>query len=299
MTASSPFDGPPYEYSPISSRKKLEWPSGKKVALYIALNLEHYEIDKPEKSISPQTAGAVPDPLNYGWRDYGARVGVWRLLDLFDELGVEPTIMINSDVCTTTPDVVQAGLDREWTCWVAHGKTNSIPHIDLSEDEERSTLESMTAVLESATSTRPRGWLGPALTETFRTPSLLRELGFDYVLDWCCDDQPFPLTVPGMIGIPYDVETNDITSFLARGLQGPQYEQLLLDQLEQLLLDGESSGRMMCIALHSFISGQPFRFKYVRRALQQIVSHKDVWVTTTDAIADHYRSVTPHDVAAG
>jgi allantoinase len=151
-------------------------------------------------------------------------------------------------------------------------------------------LQETVTEIEAATTIRPRGWLGPALTETFNTPRLLRDLGLTYVLDWACDDQPFPLTIPGMIAIPYDVETNDITSFLGRGMQGPEYEQMLLDQLEQLLAEGEATGKVMCLALHTFIIGQPFRFKYLKRALAQIASAPGVWLTTTDRIADHFLS---------
>jgi allantoinase len=282
--------GPPYGYSPIVERPPLRWPEGAKVALYVALNLEHYYIDRPEKSISPQTEGAVPDPLNYGWRDYGARVGVWRLIELLDELRIEPTVTLNSDVCKHYPQIIEAGLARSWSCWVAHGKANSIPHIGLSLADERSLLQEIVTQIEAATGIRPAGWLGPALTETFNTPQLLHDLGLSYVLDWACDDQPFPLTIPGMIGIPYDVETNDITSFLARGMQGPDYERMLLDHLEQLLAESGESGKVMCLGLHTFIVGQPFRFKYLKRALRQIAATEGVWITTTDAIARHFAS---------
>jgi allantoinase len=290
MPDSGELMGPPYSYSPIVCRPPLRWPEGAKVALYVALNIEHYYIDRPEKSISPQTVSAVPDPLNYGWRDYGARVGVWRLMELLDELHIEPTVMLNSDVCKHYPQIIEAGLAQHWSCWVAHGKVNSIPHVGLDLAEERSLLQEIVTQIEAATGTRPAGWLGPALTETFNTPRLLHDLGVSYVLDWACDDQPFPLTIPGMIGIPYDVETNDITSFLARGMQGPDYERMLLDQLEQLLAESGESGKVMCVALHTFIIGQPFRFKYLKRALQQIAATEGVWITTTDAIAGHYAS---------
>jgi peptidoglycan/xylan/chitin deacetylase (PgdA/CDA1 family) len=281
---------PPYSYSPLSAREPLRWPNGAKVALYVALNIEHYRIDQPEKSISPQTIHAVPDPLNYGWRDYGSRVGVWRMIDLFDELGIEPTVMINSEACAQYPQIVDAGLARNWSCWVAHGKTNSIPHIGLELAAERSILTEVVSDIEAATGHRPQGWLGPALTETFNTPSLLRELGVSYVLDWACDDQPLSLDAGDMIAIPYDVETNDITSFLARGMNGPDYEQMLVDQLEQLLEEGAATGRVMSVAVHTFIAGQPFRFKYLKRALRRIVEMDGVWLTTTDQIADHFRS---------
>jgi peptidoglycan/xylan/chitin deacetylase (PgdA/CDA1 family) len=278
--------GPPYDYSPIVSRPPLEWPGGAKVAFYVGLNMERFAIDRPGTTIAPVTADVVPDPLNYGWRDYGMRVGIWRTIQLLDRLGVPCTAIIDAAAARHYPEVVDAGRDRNWT-WVAHGRdTVLLPYAVDDRESERRYLQEMVATLEAVLPQRPRGWLGPVLTETFDTPELLRELGFDYVLDWCCDDRPFPLRIPGLISVPYSVEVNDIVLFLQRGLTGEQFVALVLDQLDALLADGD--GRVMALALHPFVVGQPFRHKHLARLLEVVAGTPGVWLTTTDRIADHF-----------
>jgi peptidoglycan/xylan/chitin deacetylase (PgdA/CDA1 family) len=158
----------------------------------------------------------------------------------------------------------------------------------MTVDEERAYLAEVFAAIEKATGQSPCGWLGPALTETFNTPTLLAELGAQYVLDWTNDDQPYPLTVPGMLSVPYSVELNDIGLFVGKSLSGPDFVQIVKDQLDQLYDDSADSGRVMALALHPFVTGQAFRHKYLEQALSYIVDHPGVWVTTSDEIANHY-----------
>lgn len=281
------MDNELYAYSPLPERSPLRWPDGARVAFFVGLNIEHFRIDRRSTSIEHVTAGLTPDPMNYGWRDYGVRVGIWRVMDLLDEVGIRPSVLLNSDVCDRYPQIIRAGVERDWV-WCAHGSTNSELHSGYDEETERQLLADMIGQVEQATGRRPRGWLGPALTETFNTPRLLRELGLDYVLDWCCDEQPFDLEVEGMISVPYSIELNDITAFVGRGLGPGEWVQMVLDQLEGLLADGEQTGRVLALPLHPFLVGQPFRAKYLRSLLREIVATEGVWVTTSDGIADHY-----------
>jgi allantoinase len=276
-----------YDYSPIVDREPIHWPGGARVAFYIGLNVEHFENDRPSTSIWEGTSSLVPDPLNYGWRDYGARVGIWRLIEIFDRHGVRPSALLNADVGEHYPQIIEAGNARDWV-WLAHGKNNSRLHTGMAEDEERAVLAGVVDTIERDTGRRPRGWLGPGLTETFNTPRLLAELGLRYVLDWTNDDQPYPLNVPGMLSVPYSVELNDLGLFIAQGLSGRDVVQLIEDQLDQLHADAAHSGRVMALALHPFVIGQPFRAKYLDQALDHITNHPDVWVTTSDEIAEHY-----------
>lgn len=276
-----------YDYSPIVSRPPLRWPGGAAVAFYVGLNLEHYEVDKPATSIDRVTAGLSPDALNYGWRDYSLRVGVWRLIELLDRLGIVPSCPLNADVCERYPQVIEAGVERGWT-WIAHGKNNSNLWTGMPPDEERERLREVVETIEAATGRRPLGWLGPALTETFATPTLLAELGLCYVLDWCNDEQPYALNVPGMISVPYGIELNDVVLFVGKNLRGEDYVRLVHDALEQLLADGRASGRVLALPLHPFIISQPFRHKYLAQVLELVCSTDGVWVTTSDAIAQHY-----------
>jgi peptidoglycan/xylan/chitin deacetylase (PgdA/CDA1 family) len=184
------------------------------------------------------------------------------------------------------PQIVSAGLARGWT-WLAHGLTNSILHTGLGPDEERRVLAKITEDITAATGRRPVGWMGPGLTETHHTPQLLSDLGFQYVLDWTNDDQPYLLTIPGMLSVPYSVELNDLLLF-AKGLTGPDFVQIVTDQFEQLRADSTTGGRVMALALHPFVIGQPFRHKYLEQALSYPAAQPDAWLTTTDEIAAHY-----------
>ncbi|MHC9293634.1 polysaccharide deacetylase family protein [Mycobacterium sp. LTG2003] len=278
---------PPFDYSPITERAPITWPNGARVAVYVGLNIEHFLIDHPSTSIWPGTADLQPDALNYGWRDYGARVGIWRTIESLDRHGVRPSVLLNSAVIKHHPQIVAAGLERDWA-WLAHGRTNSILHTDLDVDEERRALAEIAGDIADATGRQPRGWMGPGLTETHNTPQLLAELGFHYVLDWTNDDQPYPLTTPGMISVPYSVELNDLLIF-GKGITGPEFEQMVIDQYEQLHADSATSGRVLALALHPFVIGQPFRHKYLDRVLKYLAAQPDAWLTTSDEIAAHVR----------
>lgn len=289
------MDNELYGYSPIVERPPLRWPDGKKLAVYVGLNVEHYEVDKPSTSIFSGTAGLQPDPLNFGWRDYGPRVGIWRMIEMFDRLNLRPSVLLNSDVCDRYPQIIAAGRQRGWA-WLVHGENNStLPGLQERDDEAR-RLAGMMDTIERATGSRPKGWMGPALNASFSTPELFAELGGTYILDWCADDQPFPMNVKAgpMISVPYSIEVNDITLFVGHSCTGPDFEQIIVDQFDQLLADSAESGRVMAVAVHPFVVGQPFRLKYLEQALRRIVGHPDVWLPTTDEIADwYYRNASP------
>lgn len=281
------MDNELFDYSPIVEREPIRWPGGARVAFYVGLNVEHFHVDRPSTSIFEPTSTLVPDPLNYGWRDYGARVAIWRLIESLDRHGVRASVLLNSEVSERYPQIIEAGLSRDWA-WLAHGRTNSTLHTDLSADEERGVLTDIVDTIEKSVGRRPRGWMGPGLTETFNTPALLAELGLSYVLDWTNDDQPYPLNVPGMLSVPYSVELNDLGVFMLKNFTGPDFVQMVKDQLDQLYADSADSGRVMALALHPFVIGQPFRHKYLDQALEYVANHPGVWLTTSDEIAEHY-----------
>ncbi|MBB6376742.1 peptidoglycan/xylan/chitin deacetylase (PgdA/CDA1 family) [Pseudonocardia eucalypti] len=281
-----------YDYSAIVDRVPIRWPGDARVAFYVGLNVEHYQVDRPATSIFAGTSQLVPDPLNYGWRDYGPRVGFWRTMRTLDRYGLRASVLLNSAVCQHYPRIIEAGRARDWA-WLAHGRDNTTFQADMSLDEERAYLADVVGTIERATGRRPRGWMGPALTETFNTPELLAELGLSYVLDWTNDDQPFPLNVPGMYSVPYSVELNDIALFVGQTLSGPDFVRIVRDQLDQLYADSADGGRVMALALHPFVIGQAFRARYLDEALDYVVNHPGVWLTTSDEIAEHYAANQP------
>lgn len=281
-----------FAYSPITERPAIRWPGDARVAVYIGLNVEHFRIGQPSTSIWPGTAELVPDPLNHGWRDYGPRVGIWRVTEILDRHGVRASVLLNSDVAHHNPQIIKAGVERNWA-WLAHGRTNSVLHTGLTRDEEREVLADVVGTIATATGQQPRGWLGPGLTETFATPALLAELGLTYVLDWTNDDQPYALNVPGMLSVPYTVELNDLGLF-ANGITGPEFVRIVRDQYDQLRADAQGSGRVLALALHPFVIGQAFRAKYLDEALAYLAAQPDAWLTTSDDIAEHYRRTVRH-----
>jgi peptidoglycan/xylan/chitin deacetylase (PgdA/CDA1 family) len=285
------MDNDLYGYSPIVEREPIRWPGGARVAFYVGLNVEHFLIDRPSTSFNQATATLVPDPLNYGWRDYGPRVGIWRLMETFDRHGIRPSVLLNSDVADRYPQIIEAGLERNWA-WLAHGRNNSTLQAGMSVDEERAYLTDVVETIERAIGRRPRGWLGPGLTETFQTPRLLADLGLRYVLDWTNDDQPYRLAVPGMLSVPYTVELNDLGIFTMHGRTGAEFLQMFKDQFDQLYADSADSGRVMALALHPFVIGQPLRHRYLDQALDYLAGHPGVWLTTSDDIAEHYARAT-------
>lgn len=280
----------PYRYWPITERPRLEWPDGKGLAVYLAVNIEHFVPGIPAATIIPPTAALPVDPANYGWRDYGVRVGIWRLIELFDSFEVRASVLLNSDVCEHYPEIVAAGVERDWA-WLGHGFNNSQLWTGFEEDEERAKLTEMFATIEDATGKSPSGWLGPALSETANTPRLLAELGASYTLDWNCDDQPFPFDVEGQrfISVPYSVALNDIPAFVGTGQPAEAFSTAILDQVEVLRSElPRRSGSVLAIGLHPFLIGQPFRAKYLAMVLKAIAGMDDVWLTTSDDIAAWY-----------
>jgi allantoinase len=283
------MENPLFAYSPIVRRPPLELPEGKRIAVWFALNLEHYEYGKPALSLAAFTAELIPDPLNYGWREYGPRVGVWRLVEIFDRLGIQPTAVINSEVCDRHPEIIDEGLKRGWR-WVGHGRNNSTWQAGMEIEAEKAYIADVAATIERATGTRPRGWLGPALTASPATNDLLADLGFRYTLDWGVDDEPFHFDVATgeLISIPYSTELNDIPFYVLQGQSGADFRQALIDQFDQLRTEGESRPRVMGFGLHPFLSGQPYRARYVAEALEHMAQFDDVWFTSADEIADWY-----------
>jgi peptidoglycan/xylan/chitin deacetylase (PgdA/CDA1 family) len=276
-----------YPYSPITERPPLEWPGSCRVAFYLGLNVEHFLIDRPSTSTSTATIGLTPDPMNYSWREYGVRVGVWRAIDLLDRLEIPASVLLNSDVCRFYPQIIEAVRTRNWV-FLGHGQNNSILRAGMDEESERSYLAEMVRMIESATGTRPLGCLGPALTETFNTPRLLRELGATYVLDWCNDDQPYPLALAGMVSLPYGIQLNDISLIVSRSYSGPEYVQMVCDHIDQLLDESSVAGRVMALPIHPFVINQPSLHRYLAQALEAVKAREGVWITTSDAIVSHY-----------
>jgi allantoinase len=276
-----------FDYSPITKRKPIKWPNGARVAVWIIPNIEHYEIDIPAIGIHP--SNLVRDILNYAWRDYGPRVGVWRLMDALDKYGFRGTVALHSAVCDLYPAIVDECKKRKWE-FMGHSITNSHRLSKISEEEEKKIIRETIQTITQAVGKAPEGWLGPGLEETFVTPDLLAEAGITYVCDWCNDDQPYAMKVKKgrLISMPYSVELNDISFFLGMKGTAEEFMQAIKDNFDVLYEEGRTNGRVMAIALHPYIINVPFRHKYLEKALEYITGHEEVWLTTAGDIAKWY-----------
>ena len=287
--AQHPQEHDRFPYSAIVDRKPLRWPKGARVAVWVIPNIEHFLFDRPSTSVTNVTTSLAPDVLNYSWRDYGVRVGIWRLMEIMDHYGIKGTVALNSDVCIRYPRIIQGGNQLGWE-WMGHGTSNSLLINRQTEDEERALIRDVIDTIRTGTGKHPRGWLSPALSESHRTLDLLAECGIEYVCNWVNDEQPYPMRVKtgSMISIPYSIELNDIPAFLDLKQSAETFGRMIRDQFDVLYEDGAKNGRVMAICLHPFLIGHPNRSKYFAQALAHITSRQEVWLTTGGEIKDWY-----------
>jgi peptidoglycan/xylan/chitin deacetylase (PgdA/CDA1 family) len=278
-----------FDYSPITRRPPLRFPDGARVAVWIVPNIEHFHYDKPAMSLTPMTMSLKPDVLNYAWRDYGVRVGIWRLMEILERQGFPATAALNSEVCQQYPQIVEEGNRLGWE-WMAHGATNSALFTGMPPEHERGVITEVLSTITQHTGRRPRGWLGPALTETDNTLDILAEAGVEYVADWCNDEQPYRMKTRSgsMVALPYTLELGDIPIFLNHGATGEDFYKIAVDQFDVLYEEGARRPRVLCMALHPFLIGHPYRAKHLERALAYIKRHEGVWITTGGALLDCY-----------
>ena len=285
-----------YRYSPISGRPHYDWPDGKRLAFYLAVNVEHFHFGEG-LGHTPSYATPQPDVRNYAWRDYGLRVGIWRLFDLFDELELPACLLVNSAVYDYAPQVLERARVRGDEI-VAHGRTNSERQGDLGEAAERALIHEATTTIARHEGQMPQGWLGPWISETKTTPDLLKEEGYSYVLDWPLDDQPVWLTTRAgpLLAMPYPVEINDAPALLTRHHTAADFTGMIVDQFDEMLRQSAQQPLVCAISLHTPIVGQPFRLAQLRRALQHIRTQADngqVWFTRPGEIAKHVSTLPP------
>jgi peptidoglycan/xylan/chitin deacetylase (PgdA/CDA1 family) len=277
-------------YSALIDRPPLRWPNGARVALWIEVALENYEYDKPGMGLPPSRAvPVVPDVKNAGWRDYGNRVGIWRLMQILEKHGLRATACTNAEVGVYYPEIIREARRLNWE-FMGHGLNNSRPMSNLDEDEERQLIRESLDLLAATTGQTIKGWVGPGYSETPNTLDLLAEAGVDYVCDWSNDDQPYPIEVPSgrLIGIPECPDIQDPHIFLGAGMPAERFFQVLCDQFDVLYEEGAQTGRLLCIGMHPFVTGQAFRARWLDKALEYILGHEQVWATTAGEISDWY-----------
>jgi peptidoglycan/xylan/chitin deacetylase (PgdA/CDA1 family) len=288
-----------YPYSSIVSRPDYTWPGGRRLAVYVAVNIEAFGY-----GVGKGAAIAPPDQAQshsvYSWRDYGNRVGIWRLLDLFDDLDVPAEAQMNIAVYDQCPDIA-ARLRRRGDEILGHGVTNSEEQGHLDEPAERELIARVTAEIERREGVRPAGWMSPWLSNSAATLDLLREAGYRYVMDWTMDDQPVWMRTRSgpILSIPYPIEVNDTRGIVWYRHTAAEFADMIVDQFDEMLAQSERQPLVCPIALHPFVTGRPYRIRRLRRALAHITGHRDrVWLARPRDICAHIEAL-PEGVVPG
>ena len=284
-----------YGYSPIVSRPVYDWPEGKRLAVYFALNVEGFEFGRNPGGDFTSMPSA-PYHRGYAYRDYGNRVGVWRIHALFEQFDMPLAVLANGSVYDVCPEVLDAFRKRGDEI-VGHGRTNSERQADMSEEVERTMLQEVRALFEKHEGKPPAGWLGPFISQSPRTPELLKSLGFKYMLDWWFDDQPmwFRTDNGPILAVPYpSMELNDLPAYVNRGASDEEFTRMAIDAFDEQLAESARYPQVYCLSLHTFLTGQPHRIRQLRHILEHIQAHRDqIWLTTPGAIADHVAALPP------
>lgn len=276
-------------YSAISQRPKLSLPDGKRLAVWLIVNVEEWNPKEamPRTVLTPPAGGApMPDIPNWAWHEYGNRVGFWRMLEVIDEFALPAVLAINGSAIGAYEPIAAAAKERGWE-FMGHGYTQK--NMQKVADEREDIAKTTDAII-AYTGKRPRGWLGPGLTETWETPDLLHENGYEYLCDWVMDDQPVVLKTRGgaIVNIPYTQECNDVAMMLIQHHKASEYYDRAIDQFDQVYHDARDSARVMALVVHPYIMGAPHRLKYFRRIFEHIRKHDGAVFMTGEQIYDWY-----------
>ncbi|HUJ76406.1 MAG TPA: polysaccharide deacetylase family protein [bacterium] len=283
------MSNPRADYAPIHLRPPFKLPGGARVAVWPVVNVEEWDFNAPMARTYlpyPQGATVIPDVANFGWFDYGLRVGFWRMKEVLDRHGIRATVSLNASICDSYPVLVEECLRAGWEI-LAHGFVQRPLSV---ERDEREVIRRTLATIKSRTGRAPRGWMGPGLAETLHTPDILAEEGLAYVCDWCNDDQPYRMKVKqgGLVAIPYTLEINDIPIYVVKHASSPEIFNLARDQFDTLYREGARSARVMAISTHPYITGVPHRIKYYDQIFDYIRQFEGVVFMTPGEIYDWY-----------
>jgi peptidoglycan/xylan/chitin deacetylase (PgdA/CDA1 family) len=278
-----------YAYSALPKRSDYSWPGGKRLAFYVALNIEHFAFNTGI-GMDPHHRGGAQNTRNFAWRDYGNRIGNWRLFEILDELKLPASILLNSEVCHYYPEIIEK-IKARGDDVLGHGRTNAEVQRPMWEADEAHAIKQCSDVIAEHVGVRPTGWMGPGALESNITPDLLKEAGYTHLLDWPVDDQPIWMQTRAgpLLSVPYPMELNDAGGQVWRDHTGRQFAEMIVDQFEEMLEQSDKAPLVFALALHGFIVGQPFRLRPLRQAIKHCVEkgRDRVWFTRAGEIAKY------------
>ena len=277
----------PFPYSPIIRRPRIEWPNGARLALWIIPNVEFFALNE---RVPPNPQEKLPDVPTWSVRDYGNRIGVFRLMRVLDRYNFRATVALNSDLCAHHPIIIEEGRARQWE-WMGHNESNARRLNQLPDGQEPRVIRNTLDTIERATGQRPSGWLGSGLQETWDTLDHLVAAGCHYVADWTNDDQPYVMSLEGgreLVSVPYTYDINDKQAYERDHRTPAEFQDMICRQFDVLYEEGEESGQVMAIVVHPYLTGQPYRIGALDKALDYICRHAGIWLATGSEIVRHY-----------
>ena len=283
-----------YNYSSLPNRAQYEWPNGTKLAVYVAMNIEAFSYGEGKGAAIAPPEQAMSHSI-YSWRDYGNRIGFWRLMDMFDDLQIPVQHQLNTAIYDECPDI-PARIRSRNDEFLGHGYTNSEEQGGLSEQKEKHLIAECTATITKHEGKAPTGWMSPWLSNSETTMDLLQEAGYRYVMDWTMDDQPIWIKTRGgkILSMPYPVEANDNRGIVWYRYTSSEFTDMLIDNFDEMLEQTQRDGHpLVCpISLHPFVVGRPYRIRQLRRALEHILKYKDrIWLTRPGDICQHIENL--------
>ena len=295
--AQDPHDNVFHETSSLPKRARLEWPEQRKVAVCIVVCAEYYEMQPPEGSfIPPNLPGGFgrapyPDVRAFSQREYGNRVGIFRVIEALDRHDIKATVALDASVASRYPYLVDQFQKRDWEL-AAHGfSLTRVISNQMTETDERAYIQSVLDVIEKSSGVRPAGWHGAEYGESEHTPSLLAEYGLQYLLDWPNDEQPYLMRAPAgsIVSLPMALELDDVVANYHRRIPMARWRLAVSEAVDQLLLDSSDTGRHLALNLHPWLIGHPHRISYLEELLADLRSRDGLWIATAGQIATHYR----------
>lgn len=281
-----------FEYSNITTRPVYDWPGGARLAVYVAINVEQFRFGTGKGA-----AIAPPDQATshsvYSWRDYGNRVGFWRLMEMFDALDVPVEAQMNTAVYEHCPDI-PAALRARGDEILGHGVSNSDEQGGLDEAAEAALIREVTATITRHEGAAPAGWMSPWLSNSAHTPDLLQEAGYRYFMDWTSDDQPVWMRTRNgrILAMPYPVEVNDNRALVWFRYTSSEFADMIVDTFDEMLEQSRGQPLVCPISLHPFVVGRPYRIRALRRAFEHILAHRErIWLTRPRDICAHVESL--------
>lgn len=279
------------DFSAIVDRPPLKFPRGVRLVVWTIVNYEVWDITRPmpRQVLAPPTGvTSLPDVPNWSWHEYGMRVGAWRFFDLFAKRGIKPTLAANARVCEDYPRVAEQALSAGWE-FMGHAY-DQVPIHKCG--DQKVMIDRTLSVIERFSGVRPIGWLGPGLTQTYDTPELLAEAGIKYIADWVYDDEPTVIrTARGpLVTLPYTVELNDIPMMVVQHHESDYLLKRAIDQFDRLYDEGRQRAKILALAIHPYISGQPHRIKYLEAIYDYVDRFEGVVHWNGPKILDWYHA---------